>query len=198
MKLISCSLYNSWDTLKREASAVLGDEKRKRSVSFSKIPPEHYTLESLAKLINGLFSKYNYHQLEAQINTPEAMLQINNFGARPITLDHDLANIFGINRALKLITNKKQHRDPTTHFIHCELIDKNYNLFNNKKTDLLAKLDVRGKAFEKVRCDASTQQPIRDCSTSSCVNSVTISVRDQDGELFYFKEMPLEFELEIN
>ena len=198
MKLISCSLYNSWDTLKREGNAELGDEKRENSVSVSKIPPGHYTLESLAKLINGLFSKYNYHQLEAQINTPEAMLQINNFGARPITLDHDLANIFGINRALKLITNKKQHRDPTTHFIHCDLIDKNYNLFNNKKTDLLAKLDVQGKAFEKVRCDASTQQPIRDCSTSSCVNSVTISVRDQDGELFYFKEMPLEFELEIN
>ena len=105
MKLISCSLYNSWDTLKREASAVLGDEKRKRSVSFSKIPPEHYTLESLAKLINGLFSKYNYHQLEAQINTREAMLQIKIFGAKPITLDRDLANIFGINRALKLITN---------------------------------------------------------------------------------------------
>ena len=29
MKLISCSLYNSWDTLKREGSAVLGDEKKK-------------------------------------------------------------------------------------------------------------------------------------------------------------------------
>ena len=181
--------------MEREGNAELGDEKRENSVSVSKIPPGHYTLESLAKLINGLFSKYNYHQLEAQINTPEAMLQINNFGARPITLDHDLANIFGINRALK---QNKRHRYPTTHFIHCDLIFKNYNFFNNKKTDLLAKLDVRGKAYEKVRCDASTQQPIRDCSTSSCVNSVTISVRDQDGKLFDFKEMPLEFELEIN
>ena len=42
------------------------------------------------------------------------------------------------------------------------------------------------------------QQPIRDCSTRSHVNSITISVRDQDGELFDFKDMLLEFELELN
>ena len=185
MKLISCSLYNSWDTLKREGNAELGDEKRENSVSVSKIPPGHYTLESLAKLINGLFSKYNYHQLEAQINTPEAMLQINNFGARPITLDRNLANIFGINRALKLTTNVKRLRHPTSYFIHCDLIDKNQNYFNNKRSYLLAKLDVKGKA--------SPQQPFRDCSTRSHVNSITFSIRDQDGELFDFKDMPLKF-----
>ena len=27
MKLISCSLYNSWDTLKRESIAILRDDK---------------------------------------------------------------------------------------------------------------------------------------------------------------------------
>ena len=126
------------------------------------------------------------------------MLQIKNFGARPITLDCDLANIFGINRVLKLITNVKCLRYPTTYFIHCDLFDKNYNILGNKNTDLLAKLDVRGMAYEKVRYDASLQQPIRDCAASSHVSSITINVRDQDGELFYFKDMPLEFELEIN
>ena len=73
MKLISCSLYNSWHTLKREGSAVLGDEKREPSVSVSKIPPEHYTLEGLVKVIKGLFDKYNYRQFKAEINTPEAI-----------------------------------------------------------------------------------------------------------------------------
>ena len=75
---------------------------------------------------------------------------------------------------------------------------KNLNFVNNKKSDLLAKIDVRGNAYEKVRYDASPQQPIRDCSTSSHVNSITISVRDKDGELFDFKGTPLEFELELN
>ena len=82
--------------------------------------------------------------------------------------------------------------------IHCDLIDKNLNFINNKKSDLLAKIDVKGMPYEKVRYDASPQQPIRDCLTSSHVNSITISVRDQDGELFDFKDMPLELELELN
>ena len=105
--------------------------------------------------------------------------------------------MFGIDNSPELITNVKSLRCPTTYFIHCDLIDRNFNFVNNKKSDLLAKIDVRGKAYEKVRYDASPQQPIRDCSTSSHVNSITISVRDQDGELFDFKDLP-QFELELN
>ena len=152
----------------------------------------------LKKLINDLFSNHNYRQLEAQINTLEAVLQIKNFEGKGITLNGDIVNKFGIDVALKLITKVKILRYPTSYFIHCDLIDRNNNFFNSKRSDLLAKIDVRGKAYEKVRYDASPQQPIRDCSTSSHVNSITISVRDQDGELFDFKNMPLEFELELN
>ena len=36
MKLISCSLYNSWHTLKREGSAELGEEKEKNLYLFQK------------------------------------------------------------------------------------------------------------------------------------------------------------------
>ena len=41
MKLISCSLYNSWHNLKKEGGAALGDEKKDPSVSITKIPPGH-------------------------------------------------------------------------------------------------------------------------------------------------------------
>ena len=151
----------------------------------------------LKKLINGLFEAH-YNKLEAQINTPEAVLEIKNFRSKTITINRNFANIFGIDISLELITNVKSLRYPTSYFIHCDLIDRNFNFVNNKKSDLLAKIDVSGKAHEKVRYDASAQQPIRDCSTSSHVNSITISVRDQDGELFDFKDFPLEFELELN
>ena len=40
------------------------------------------------------------------------------------------------------------------------------------------------------------QQPFRDCSTDSHVNSVTLSIRDQSSEMFDFNDMPIEFELE--
>ena len=56
MKLISCSLFNSWDTLKKEGSASLVDEDK--VLSSSRFPPGHYNLESLAKEIVGLFAKY--------------------------------------------------------------------------------------------------------------------------------------------
>ena len=87
---------------------------------------------------------------------------------------------------------------PTAYFIHCDLTDRNDNLFNGKRSDLLAKFDITGKPYEKVRYDTSLQFPYRDCSTDSHVNSITLSVRNQDGELFDFKGMPLEFELELN
>ena len=52
MKLISCSLYNSWDTLKKESIAILRDIKSTYQ-KVSKIPPGHYNLENFKKLING-------------------------------------------------------------------------------------------------------------------------------------------------
>ena len=76
------------------------------------------------------------------------MLQINNFGAKPITFNRDLPNIFGINDVLELKTNVKRLRYPTTYFIHCDLIDKNYNFFNNKKNPRsLGKNRCKGQAL---------------------------------------------------
>ena len=82
--------------------------------------------------------------------------------------------------------------------IHCDLIDKNKNLFNGKRSDIFAKFDVEGKSYEKVSYHASPQQPFRDCSTDSRVNSIAVSVGYHYGELFDFNGIPIEFELEIN
>ena len=166
-------------------------------MSVGRIPAGHYNLESMEKEIKNIFETYKY-VLGTKLNTPFGQLEITNTGTKPINLDRDLADLFGIGRRLNLKTIVKYLRYPTAYFIHCDLIDRNLNFINNKKSDLLAKIDVKGRPYEKVRYDASPQQPIRDCSTSSHVNSITISVRDQDGELFDFKDMPLELELELN
>ena len=115
--------------MKREGSAVLGDEKREPSVSVSKIPPEHYTLEGLVKVIKACSTSIITDNLKQKLTHLRLLLQLKNFEAKPITLDRDLANIFGINRALKLITNVKRLRHPTSYFIHCDFIDKNTKLF---------------------------------------------------------------------
>ena len=117
-------------------------------LKVSKMPPGHYNLKNFKKVINGLFEAH-YNKLEAKINTPVAVLQIKNFGEKTSTLNRDFADMFGIDNTLELITNVKRLGYPTSYFIHCDLIDRNLNFVNNKKSDPLAKIDVRGKAYEK-------------------------------------------------
>jgi len=71
-----------------------------------------------------------------------------------------------------------------TYFLHCDLMDKDQNLFNGKKSDVLARFDVRVQPLEKFSYNSSLQQVLHDCSTDAFVNSITISVRDENGELF--------------
>ena len=115
MKLISCSLVNSWDTLKEEGSANV--ELKQNVKSVSKLLPGHYDLQILAKEIDRLFSRYGYGGLQTEINQPLGQLVIKNFGARPIELDRDLANFLGIERKLQIITFVKRLTSPTTYFI---------------------------------------------------------------------------------
>jgi len=197
VKLISYSLYNSWDTLRKEGSATLGDKNKDIALSVGKLLPGHYSLERIAREIDNLFAKYNY-KLETAINQPLGQLVIKNSGLRPIELDRDLAGLLGIGRKLQFITFAKRLRSPTTYFIHCNLIDTERNLFNGKRSDVLALFDVKGKPYEKVSYQASPQQVLRDCSTDEFINSITISVKDENGELFDFKGFPLLFELELN
>ena len=158
MKLISCSLYNSWDTLKNEGTFSIVQPNQ--SLSVSKIPPGHYTLESMAKQLEESLKRYTY-EISAETYSPIGQLVITNHGRRPLRIDRDLGIFLDIGRELKKeIIVVKQIKKPTSYFIHCDLIDKNFNFFNNKKSDLLAKIDVKGRPCEKVRYDASPQQPI--------------------------------------
>jgi len=70
---------------------------------------------------------------------------------------------------------------------------------NGKKSNLLAKVDVRGKPYEKVSYIVdSSQNVFRDASTDKSFNSVTLTVKDENGDPFDFHNFPLLFELELN
>ena len=198
IKLISCSLYNSWDTLKKEGSAELGTVQRDTSVSIGKIYPGHYSLESFADELKNIFTTYGY-PLTTETNTPFGLLKIVNPGTKAINLDRDLAHLFDINRKLKLQTTYvKRLTTPAAYFIHCDLIDKTQNFFNGKRSDLFAVVDVKGKPYEKVSYLGSPQQVFRECATDKFINSITLSVKDENGDLFDFKGLSLAFELEFN
>ena len=137
--------------------------------------------------------------IPTKINQPTGAMVIHNTTGNKILLDEDLADFLNYDKELRFISFIKRLNSPTTYFIHCDLIDKRQNLLNGKPSTVLARFDLRGKAFEKVHYQTTQQHVLRDTSTGDYdVNSLTISVRDEKGNLFDFNGRSLEFELEIN
>ena len=196
MKLISCSLYNSWHNLKSMGQIQL-DRKM-----LASIPQGHYTYQSLAEELKQSLEIFtNKKGIVIETNKPNSVLKISvldPINGKDISLSQSLHHLINSGPTLTKITYVKKLNSPSAYFIHCDLIDRNFNFVNNKKSDLLTKIDIKGRPYEKITYEASSSQPIRDCSTSSHVHSITVSVKDEDGELFDFKGMPLEFELELN
>ena len=110
----------------------------------------------------------------------------------------NLSQLLGIGSALSRVVHVK-HLSPSTYFVHCDLLDKKQNLLNGKPSTVLARFDVRGQAFEKVHYQTPQPHVLRDTDSGDYdVNSITLSVKDEKGNLFDFNRQPLEFELEIN
>ena len=137
-------------------------------------------------------------KIPTQINQPTGAMIIYNKSGYKIMLDTDLAELFGVDRELRIINFVKRLNSPTTYFTHCDLVEKEQNLLSGNPSSVLARFDLRGSPFEKIHYQTAQQHVLRDTSTGDYVNSLTISVRDVNGELFDFNGLPLEFELEIN
>ena len=198
MKLISCSLYNSWHNLKSVGQIQFKEDRE----VLASLPQGHYTYQSLAEELRQSLKIFkNKKKIELETNKPNSVLKITvgePTDGREISLSRSLYQLINSGPTLTTITYVKKLNSPSAYFIHCDLIDRDFNFVNNNKSDLLAKIDIKGRPYEKITYEASSSQPIRDCSTSSHVNSITISVKDGNGELFDFNGMPLEFELELN
>ena len=156
--------------------------KEDREVLAS-IPQGHYTYQSLAEeLTKSLKIFTNKKEIEIETNKPNSVLKISvldPINGKEISLSQSLHQLINSGPTLTKITYVKTLNSPSAYFIHCDLIDRNFNFVNNNKSDLLAKIDIKGRPYEKITYEASSSQPIRDCSTSSHVNSITISVKDR-------------------
>ena len=115
-----------------------------------------------------------------------------------IIFDRNLVEWLGIDRKLFILSFIKRLNSPSTYFVHCDLIDKEENLLNGEPSRVLARFDIKGKAYEKVHYQTPQTHVLRDTSTGEYVNTLTLSVRDERAELFDFEECPLEFEIEKN
>ena len=131
IRLLSVSLYNSWYTLKEEAVISTTDPNKPLE---AKVPPGHYTTDSLVKEFNDLSAHNREFVISAKAHTPIGSMIIygNN-----VTFSHGLLQLLGI-------TFVKRLQAPTTYFVHCDLIDKRQNLLNGKPSTVLARFCIRG------------------------------------------------------
>ena len=197
IRLLSASLYNSRYNLKQNASMVYLDLTTNKTFARTLIKG-HYTLKRLAKEIQEAFAAHQV-DLKTELNTPMSGMTIYNTNRVNIQITANLADLLGTEPDLNSSVYVNRLTAPSTYFVHCDLIDKRQNLLNGKPSTVLARFDIRDQPFERVHYQTPQQHVLRDTDSGDYdVNSLTLSVQDENGNLFDFNNQPLEFEVEIN
>ena len=195
IRLRSVSLYNSWYNLKYSDNISLKDQNG--STKNLLFQPGHYTFDSLVDGFANIKQNNPEMAITAQVNQPIGGMVIHN--PKSIKFGPHLVELLRVNPAVASTTITTNLRSPFSYFIHCDLMDKKQNLLNGKPSTLLAHFNIRGKPFERVHYQTSQPNVFRTIqSGDNDVNEITLAVKDENGELFNFIYMPLEFELEIN
>ena len=120
MKLISCSLYNSWHNLKSMGQIQL-DRKM-----LASIPQGHYTYQSLAEELKQSLEIFtNKKGIVIETNKPNSVLKISvldPINGKDISLSQSLSLFINPGPTLTKITYVKKLKSPSAYFIHCDLI----------------------------------------------------------------------------
>ena len=195
IRLLSMSLCNSWYNLKHSDNVSLkGQNGSTKNILFQ---PGHYTFDSLVAGFANIKQNNPSMDITAQVNQPIGGMVIHS--PKGIQFGPHLVKLLRVNPAVSPMTITTNLNTPFSYFVHCDLMDKKQNLLNGKPSTLLARFDIRGKPFERVHYQTSQPNVFRATqSGDNDVNGITLAVKDENGELFNFIYMPLEFELEIN
>ena len=91
IKLVSCSLYNSWKNLEENGKITITDfEKNPAEKNVYKFPPGHHTPESMLYF----FKTINYFSI---INSPRRILVFPSKANKTITgISQNLQNLFDV------------------------------------------------------------------------------------------------------
>ena len=101
MRLVSCSLYNSWHNCNLKAVGMIYVDRSQ--VRIASIPQGHYNLVSLEKeLKSSIDEKKSGIKFEIETNKPNSALKLINpdHDRYPIVISHALADLMGIGTQL--------------------------------------------------------------------------------------------------
>ena len=199
IRLISCSLYNSWYNLKKRGEIGFVDNS---GITTTKIiPPGNYTLSSIGKKLQEIFADEG---VEVKFYDEQDVIVIKNLQNQKIIFDRDLTFLFGLNGNMKEDSRTRLKTQTilnrlvsfNNYYINCDLLDKDENLFNGNPSTILACFDIDGKSFERVEYSPK-QITMKKITSGKYISSIRITVMDENGELIDFNNFPLRFEIEI-
>ena len=191
IKLVSCSLYNSWKNLKENGLITLTSNDDNIGQSHIEIPHGHHTPKSMLYF----FKIINY---SSKMHSPQGILFFPSPTDRKITgVTQNLRELFGLDPIIGTDLVIKKFKTPHSYFIHCDLMNQTESLLNGKPSNLLAKFSIQGRPYEKIDYIAPSHEVFRGAASGDYLHSLTISVKDENGVLFDFEGLPLEFEIEF-
>jgi len=98
VKLISCSLFNSWYNLEKVGSAII-KKADSNDIICKRLPPGHYNPKALAQKLSELFK-----ELKAETNQPSGQLVITKEGSQDIIVDKRLFSLLNLGPDDQMIT----------------------------------------------------------------------------------------------
>ena len=124
IRLISCSLFDSWYNLKEKGEIGFVGE---RDITTTRIiAPGNYTLSSIGKKLQEIFAD---EAVEVKFDDAKGPIVIENLHNRKINFDRDLTFLLGLGSGNQRERLKKQAvinrlASFNNYFIHCDLMDK--------------------------------------------------------------------------
>ena len=207
IRLLSCSLYNSWHSLEKDGiifyKKVNAQDEKTRYLRMG-----NYSLNDIGDIFEKGFPEKDFFTVEKGITGRSLIIKANEDKIGKFGLNESLLKFFNLPGYNTNSANSKKDyfrqikidnvSNPKNYLINCDLIDKQQSLLNGKPSSLLACFDIRGKPYEKIHYQNTHLNVLRDVSADNHVTNMTLSLRDENNYLFDFNRLPLQFQIEIN
>ena len=205
IRLLSCSLYNSWNSLEKDG-IIFYKKVNKQDEETRYLRMGNYSLDDIGNIFEKGFPEKNMFFVNKGIARRSLIITANEAKIKTFGLNESLIKLFKVPGYKNSGTSKDYFRqikidnvsNPKNYFINCDLIDKQQSLLNGKPSSLLACFDIRRKPYEKIHYQNTYLNVLRDVSADNHVTNMTLSVTDETSDLFDFNGLPLQFQIEIN